>query len=463
LKPNAPGLRRARAFDPTPIEHMPPDRFRVSLRDCLIAGVATEAAYLSLYAVHAGPPSTLAFIVVQTIAWCLFGFLVWRGARGSGSSVAAPVWVIIGAAVLFRLTLVPHDPIASDDVYRYVWDGRVALHGFNPFAHAPNDPQLAALATDRLPSLVNHPDLKSVYPAVAQLFFLTSNVFFGPSVTGYKALLMLAEGLTLFLLVRYLKQKALPPALVMLYAWSPMAIMYGGLDGHIDLLGIPFLLLTITLWNGGRTFRAGFALGAAALVKLHPVLTSLFLAVRGKGWKGWLTAIVPPLVFAAGIGAYDEPTHGFFGAMSFMGSRWEFNSPLFTVAYPLVGTNEGTHLVCEAALLGWLMWTTLRAASIEEKMFLAFLGFVLLGPVAHPWYFLWVAVLTVVYWSPVTLVLLAMTNLSNVVVYRYHSTGEWVDDPLLVAVEYAVPLLVALTVWRVRSRDGGSRRTVQDP
>ena len=33
-------------------------------------------------------------------------------------------------------------PALSDDVYRYVWDGRVQLHGIHPFRHAPDDPAL---------------------------------------------------------------------------------------------------------------------------------------------------------------------------------------------------------------------------------------------------------------------------------------------------------------------------------
>jgi hypothetical protein len=55
-------------------------------------------------------------------------------------------------------------------------------------------------------------------------------------------------------------------------------------------------------------------------------------------------------------------------------------------------------------------------------------------------------------------VLLALTNISNIVVYRYHNTGTWTDDPLLVALEYGLPLIIALVLAfrRVGTRRKGA-------
>ena len=40
----------------------------------------------------------------------------------------------LALAVLWRLALVPAFPLLSDDVFRYVWEGRVQVHGGNPYA-----------------------------------------------------------------------------------------------------------------------------------------------------------------------------------------------------------------------------------------------------------------------------------------------------------------------------------------
>ena len=41
------------------------------------------------------------------------------------------------AAILLRLALVPALPNLSDDVYRFVWDGRLAVMGMDPLAATP--------------------------------------------------------------------------------------------------------------------------------------------------------------------------------------------------------------------------------------------------------------------------------------------------------------------------------------
>ena len=48
-----------------------------------------------------------------------------------------PRAIIIGFAVLFRITLLPSEPIQEIDIYRYVWDGLVAQQGVSPFRFSP--------------------------------------------------------------------------------------------------------------------------------------------------------------------------------------------------------------------------------------------------------------------------------------------------------------------------------------
>jgi hypothetical protein len=429
---------------------MAPDRFSVSPRLFVLAAGATEAALLSLYLLPPGAPSTLGFIALQALLWALYGVVVWRARSDPGP--ASPTSLIIAAGMVFRLTLLPHSPVGSDDIYRYVWDGHIALNGINPFSYAPSDPALARFATESLPSLVNHPEMKSAYPAAAQVFFLLSNALFGTSIAGFKLLLLLVDGFTLILMHRLLKAYRLPPHLVLLYAWSPLPLFYGALDGHIDLLGIPFLLLTLLFVERERPFAAGLALAGAALVKIHPVVMAPFLYVRTRGWR-WMWAVpVAPVLFAAGVLAYDEPSHGWREALGVLGSHWEFNGALFTAAYAATGNNQTAHVICAGAFLAWIGWLAVKQAPPLEKYFLGFLGFVLLGATAHPWYFLWIAALLVFRWSVPVLVLLAMTNLSNIVVYRYQATGIWSDDPLLVAVEYGIPVCIGAAMAVVRRR-----------
>ena len=72
----------------------------------------------------------------------------WAPSRGQ-------LGMIAGAALLYRLILLPTPPIQEVDIYRYLWDGIVVSQGINPFRFPPHtvgkarlgevrDPQLAA-------------------------------------------------------------------------------------------------------------------------------------------------------------------------------------------------------------------------------------------------------------------------------------------------------------------------------
>ncbi len=46
---------------------------------------------------------------------------------------------IIGVGLLSRLILIPSQPVLEDDYYRYLWDGAVTAHGYNPYVYSPLD------------------------------------------------------------------------------------------------------------------------------------------------------------------------------------------------------------------------------------------------------------------------------------------------------------------------------------
>ncbi len=53
--------------------------------------------------------------------------------------------LILALAVLPRLILLASTPALSDDLYRYIWDGKVSAAGIDPYRYAPADPALAPL------------------------------------------------------------------------------------------------------------------------------------------------------------------------------------------------------------------------------------------------------------------------------------------------------------------------------
>jgi hypothetical protein len=75
--------------------------------------------------------------------------------------------------------------------------------------------------------------------------------------------------------------------------------------------------------------------------------------------------------------------------------------------------------------------------------------FFLLSPVVHPWYLTWLAALLVIRWSTTVFVFLGLSNLANIVVYQYRASGQWVDQPYILLLEY-VPVFVLLVLEMYR-------------
>lgn len=416
-------------------------------RRLITIGVLMELAYLSFYFVDESANEVLLFIGVNAFTLVLLAIAYVRHKTQATIGEPRIIFFIIGFAILFRLTLVPHLPVASDDIYRYVWDGKVAASGINPFALAPSDSSLSKLHTELIPSRINFPTMRTIYPPLSQALFYISNVLFGDSISGLKFLLVIADIATIFLLIQLEGIYQFNKVGIILYAWSPLPIMYFGLDGHIDAFGIPFLLLFLLLFERNKRLSSSFALGAAVLAKLYPLFVAPFLFRLEQRWKRFLLPVIPAAMLIAGGWLYWEPTGGLIESFKVFSSEFEFNGSIFHIVYEFVKTNKQAHLVTSVLFLAWLGVVCVLDRSIVERVFLAFLGFIVFAPVVQPWYLTWLAALLVLRWSTAVLVLLGLSNLSNLVVYQYRHTGVWEESTWILVVQY-LPFFVLL-MWEI--------------
>lgn len=419
----------------------------MSLRRLILIGLLMEVCYLSFFFGVEGPGEVLLLIAVNALVIGLLMVLLrigWKGPDVRESSRRSCL-IVFAFGVLFRLTLVPHAVVGSDDIYRYLWDGTVAASGVNPYLYLPTDARLSLLATADLPAKVNHPDMRTAYPPMAEGLFLLSHLLFGDSGTGLKFLLVAIDCVTLLLLWRLLRGRLDPLPAFTLYAWSPLPVLYFGLDGHVDALGIPFLLAALLLCLSSRPVRGIASLGLGALAKLVPLLLiPAFLDVE-KGIRRVRVVLIPLVITALGYMLYYEPTQGVFDSLRTLGSKWEFNGSLFSVAYFLSGSNEIAHDVSAFLLALFLALVVFLKRPLLEKAFWGLAGAILLSPVVHPWYLTWLAALLPLRWSPSAFGLLALSFIPNVVVYQYRAFGLWNDQPLLLLLEY-IPVFLLLAV-----------------
>ncbi len=248
--------------------------------------VGFEVAFLSTFALY-----LLAVVIVLRMP---------SGVRSS----RPPLTLIILFGLLFRLTLLTTQPTLSDDMFRYVWDGRVQAAGLSPYRYSPIAPELANLRTGdhTIWPHINRQDAVTIYPPGAQAAFAAIWRVVGNDVTGFKAVFVLAELAGAGLLLALLSALNLPLERVLIYLWSPLLIFEVAQAGHVDGLLLPLLILAFYARVKNRPWLIGLALGAAALVKLFPLL--LLPALLPLGLSGtWRARLMPAAKMLAALAA----------------------------------------------------------------------------------------------------------------------------------------------------------------
>src|ERR1700730_14816868 len=70
--------------------------------------------------------------LLQGEVWAVAALAVMRGAGGRLALV-----VILATALLLRIGALTAPVYLSDDIFRYIWDGRVQAAGINPYRYIP--------------------------------------------------------------------------------------------------------------------------------------------------------------------------------------------------------------------------------------------------------------------------------------------------------------------------------------
>ncbi|WP_431683043.1 glycosyltransferase 87 family protein [Kitasatospora sp. KL5] len=197
---------------------------------------------------------------------------------------AAPL--VLAGSILVAATGLLAPPRTSDDAYRYVWDGRVQAAGISPYAHAPDDPALVRLRDEGLfpaedgcrgwderrtaagdCTRINRPAVHTVYPPVAEAWFLAVHPF-GGGVRGVQAagaLLAVATTGVLLTTGRGSRRAAL-------WGWCPGVTVWAVNDAHVDTLGALLVVAGLGRAACGRPVSGGVLSGAAVAAKLLPSL-----------------------------------------------------------------------------------------------------------------------------------------------------------------------------------------------
>jgi hypothetical protein len=404
------------------------------------------------------------------------------------TSRASLAWILVGWAAL-RVPVLLQDPTLSDDVQRYVWEGRVVAEGASPYAFAPSAPELARLR-GRWPGLaesVNHPEVPAAYPPLTELVFAATTTLAGRdgdvrgSISAFRVLFTACDLAVLLLILRWLRDHREPPWRAVVWAWCPLtALEYAG-SAHFDALAIALLVAAVVVLDSGARARtaaraalASALLAAGALVKILPA--ALFPWVwrgvwrgeqRARGtWAGILAVLAMAVLALAPLAFARGGLAGFGRGISEYAFRWEsfslvhrwierFLDPRFLRDE---SWTDPRRLARACTILAWLLLAMRAFASTSDPGRAARTlvgGFLVLTATLHPWYLTWIAPFLARHPSRAWTFLLAAAPLLYWPLEAWKAGGAWREPAWLWPV-VALPFLALLAAESL-ARSGRAR------
>jgi len=371
-------------------------------------GLASLIPYL--YALHLQDlrQYTLEFELAFFAAFVLYVAATVLALRLETFSRRALVAAFALAATL-QAPLVFTPPTLSDDMYRYVWDGRVQAQGLSPYRYPPDAPELRPLRDAAVWRHINRKSAITVYPPGAELAYALLWRIRPDSVRWFQVVMagggLLAGGL----LVGLLRALRRSPARVLIYLWSPLLAFETAHAAHVDGLVLPLLVGAWWARVRERDGVVGMLLGLATAIKLYPaiLLPALWRPRHPQG--RWRLPLAFLLSLAACYLSYVIPSGVRVTGYLPDYFRERFNMGLAGALIPRmarlgIDPNQGMFVLTAGVLLGLGLWMALRPApdgeSAVRRCVWLIGAFTLLTQNLFSWYMLWLLPLVALFVRP---------------------------------------------------------------
>ncbi|GAC1371395.1 MAG: hypothetical protein NVSMB43_07360 [Pseudarthrobacter sp.] len=422
------------------------------------------------------------------VAWALFVPAALMARRVPARHAGA--LVLLGSLLLGGASI-SAPPATSNDSARYAWDGIVQKTGISPYRYVPADEALQALrpewlfqepgpdgtchanpfptgteTTTNIPggstlcTAINRPAVPTVYPAVAELYFLAVRLIPGAGV-GFIAFqlagLLLSVAVTVLLLA-FLRRTGRPAHQAVWWAWSPLMAFEAINGAHVDALGAALVLGAALLLAGRRPLGSGVAFGAAVAAKLIPVISAPALLYRRPvrfvaAAAATFAVAYLPYVLASGwtvLGYLPEylRSEGYDGQ----------DSPRFTLVKLVLPASWAAPAALVLLVgLAVYVWRTTDAASPWDGQVFMVGGALLLVSPSYPWYALLLLPFVVLSGR------YEFTAIAPVLALMYF-TGAEPDGPLAARLGLctATVLIAVATVVRQRHDPGPDQGAVSE-
>ncbi|MBJ7880813.1 mannosyltransferase [Gelidibacter salicanalis] len=386
---------------------------------------------------------------------------------------------LVGVAILFRLVFLFATPNLSQDFYRFIWDGRMILEGFNPYLFTPESfisvgkfPVAQAQELYKGMGMLNASHFTN-YPPIKQVIFMIAGLFSGKDILGaalvLRLFIILADIGTLYIGIKLLKRLQMPVHHIFWYILNPFIIIELTGNLHFEGIMIFFLVLSLYLLHIGRWKTAAIVFALSVSVKLLPLLfLPLFfkLFVNNKGLDSTQDSTIPDLEtpkynFQKFLGFYSivgittlllflpfyssEFVNNYAETVGLWFSTFEFNASLYYIAreigYLATGYNQIAIIgkfIPILTIIMVLLFTFLRKNNTLQhlitSMLLAASMYFFMSTTIHPWYLATLLMLSVFTNYKFPLVWSFVIMLS----YLAYANSENTENLWIIGLEYSV-------------------------
>ncbi len=335
-------------------------------------------------------------------------------------------------AFLFRVVFILAIPNLSQDFYRFIWDGRMILEGFNPYLYTPE----SFLINSELPieqaeelyagmGMLNGSHFTN-YPPLNQLCFIIAGIFTGKSILGSAIVLRLiiiaADFGTLYFGKKLLEKLKLPVHHIFWYILNPFIIIE--LTGNLHFEGVMlfFLIWSLYLLHINKWKQAAVVFACSVSIKLIPLLflplffkwfqktaipssmvektqnktrTSLYSGISKLIWFYSIVGFTTLLLFLPFYSS--EFVNNYAQTVGLWFQNFEFNASVYYIAreigYWFRGYNEIAIIgkILPALILLFVLYLAFfkknkTTKQLIQSMLFAFVFYLFLSTTIHPWY-----------------------------------------------------------------------------
>ncbi len=370
---------------------------------------------------------------------------------------------LLTLAIIARFLLIFTVPNLSDDIFRFIWDGRALHAGLSPYGSLPIDIVGTVDGLDAgLFELLNSPEYYSLYPPIAQVFNYCSTIFSSDSYLAeamvYKAMLFLCDLVLMWLFYRIVSGTQIHWNRIFLYLLNPLIIIE--INGNVHFEGVMILFLAASLYFllNSKQVAAGAALGASVASKMLTMMYSVamffYTPVKQRFPLVLGAIIMGVLLFLPVVISLHQDGANILTSLDLYVKKFEFNGSLYyllrAIGYEIYGYNT-IHIWGPNLSIATLLAILFISYKTRQGDFLHLLNiifwctiiFLVTSRTVHPWY------LSLALFSSVFTRFRFPILWSYLIFFTYinYSYSVYQENLTVVFIEYGLVLIFACYEW----------------